>query len=439
MNPTSPKIWRSVVLTSVAAALGVACSFPEHTFIPDDEFNSGGNSGTGNASSGGASGSSTGGDSGSSSGGSSGSSGQGGAGGTSGSAGSAGVGGATGGTGGAAGASGSAGSSGGTGLEDCTNGVDDDDDNKADCEDPKCQGAGYQCLALPSGWEGPVQLAEGTDLSTLNCGGNYPNIGPRPGTDLNVPNAQCSACTCGTPTGAITCHFPDISLYENNACGAGYRWTFTGADLEMNGVTSGSCFGAQDPFTGPNGELPTAAATTTPPTTGGSCVPGGGAPTKPSTSWNTQARSCAGPTGGNMATGCGTNTCVPPAAGQYNRGVCVYQDGDQACPSGVFSHKYVYYTGTDDTRGCTACSCNEPTGVTCNGARLEVSAGASCKVTPDGTVTTPGTTCAAVASSSEQSFKYIVGTATGGMCPPVGGQPTGTATPTSPITFCCIN
>ena len=140
-----------------------------------------------------------------------------------------------------------------------------------------------------------------------------------------------------------------------------------------------------------------------------------------------------------MATGCGTNTCVPPAAGAYNRGVCVYQDGDQTCPSGVFSHKYLYYTGTMDTRACTSCSCSEPTGVTCNGARLEVSGGASCKASPDGTVTTPGTTCAGVTNATEQSFKYIVGTPSGGNCPPTGGQPTGGATPDMPITFCCIN
>ena len=31
----------------------------------------------------------------------------------------------------------------------------------------------------------------------------------------------------------------------------------------------------------------------------------------------------------------------------------------------------------------------------------------------------------------------IAGTASGGNCPPDGGQPTGGATPKTPVTFCC--
>ncbi|MCA9630528.1 MAG: hypothetical protein KC766_22810 [Myxococcales bacterium] len=432
MNPSKRVFWRSLALTSLSASLIVACSFPEHSFIDDSEFygsggtgasgGSAGLGGTGNNTSGGAAGDggagAVGGSAGTSAGGSAGSAGMGGAGGT---------------TGGTAGMAGSAGSSGGTGLEDCTNGVDDDGDNKADCEDAKCQSVGYQCLALPSGWDGPVALYEGPNTS-VSCSGGFTTLGPGGGKDLNAPNAACSACTCGAPSGTITCKFPDISVYENASCGSGNRWTFSGSDLEMNGVKSGDCFGAQDPFVGPNGELPNASATTRPPTTGGSCVPGGGAPTTPTATWNTNARSCAQTV---TPTGCGSNTCVPPTAGIFNGGQCVYKDGDQSCPTGAFTFKHLYYTDYDDTRGCGACTCGTPTDVTCNGSKLEVWTGSGCSGSPDGTVSTPGTTCAPVSTSSDKSFKYTAGTASGGNCPPDGGQPTGGATPKTPVTFCC--
>ncbi len=446
MNSTKRTFWRSLALTGLAASLGAACSFPEHNFIDDSEFYASGGTGAGasggTAGQGGSGNNTSGGNSGSSAGGASGSSGQGGTaaeggvgGTTGGNAGSAGMGATGGTTGGTGGMAGNAGSSGGTGLEDCTNGVDDDGDNKADCEDTKCQSVGYQCLALPDGWDGPVALYEGPNTS-VTCEGNYATGGPNGGKNLNAPNAMCSACSCGAPNGAITCHFPDLSVYENASCGGGYRWTFAGADLETNGVQSGDCFGAQDPFSGPNGELPSAASTTAPPTTGGSCVPSGGAPTTPSPSWNTNARSCA-LSGGIAPTGCGTNSCVPPTAGGFNLGACVYKDGDQSCPTGSFSFKHLYYTDSNDSRDCTACTCGTPTGVTCNGAKFEIWSGSSCSGTADGTVSTPGSTCAPVSNSTDKSFKYTVGTASGGTCTPAGGQPTGGATPTNPVTFCC--
>lgn len=437
-------VWRSVALTSLAASLVVACSFPEHSFIPDDEFNNGGNAGNGNAGTGaGTSGGSSGvgGNAGNSSGGTgavggdagaAGTAAQGGTAGTSGEGGSAGIGGGGTGGGGTGGMAGTGGSSGGTGTEDCTNGVDDDGDNKADCEDTKCQSVGYKCFALPAGWQGPVALYEGPDTSK-SCSGSYGLGGPGGGKDLNAPNLSCSACSCGSPTGSITCHFPDINVLQGAAC-SGAGWTFDGASLESGGVTSGACFGSIDPFLGPNGELPGSAETTAPPTTGGSCTPSGGVPTTPNTGWNTNAVSCSQTA---APTGCGANTCVPPTGSAFNRGSCVYQDGDQACPTGGFTFKHLFYTDYDDGRSCSACTCGSPNSVICNGAKLEIWNGASCSGSPEGTVATPGTSCATLTANQEKHFKYTVGTASGGKCDPAGGQPTGSATPKLPITFCC--
>jgi hypothetical protein len=46
---------------------------------------------------------------------------------------------------------------------------------------------------------------------------------------------------------------------------------------------------------------------------------------------------------------------------------CVAQKGDIACDSySVYSERHVFYSGVDDTRTCTPCTCGAPTGGTCS-------------------------------------------------------------------------
>lgn len=403
------------------AALAVACSFPEHTYIDDSQFydaGSGASSGHGGA------------------GGSSGVGAAGGVGGGTAGVGASGGGGASGGASGGVGGSvgGSGGVAGNTGDEDCNNGIDDDGDNKADCEDPKCQAVGYQCVALPDGWDGPVALYEGTTPPA--CQGNYPTTEVGAFKSLVAPPASCGACTCTTPAG-VSCGVPHMLLLDSASCSGGNGWEI---DFVNGAVTlpEDQCanYNLDPGSTSP--QPPLSASSLKPATTGGSCAPGGGTPTLPPTSWTTRARGCGEPSGGSKAAGCGANTCMPPAGGAFNRGACVYQQGDVACPSGSFSSKFVYSQGVDDQRGCSSCSCGSPDGVECPGSKLEVWSSAGCSGAPAGTINTPGDgSCIDVTTTLTPGLKYKKGTASGGSCPASGGLPTGSATATQPITFCC--
>lgn len=126
------------------------------------------------------------------------------------------------------------------------------------------------------------------------------------------------------------------------------------------------------------------AACTCGPPTGGACEPGGGTATVPAVSWASIAVACAGaPT---TATGCVDGACRPRPAAPFEAGVCVRHSGDVACPGAPYLNKHVFYGDVADSRACTPCTCDAPSG---------------------------------------------------GACAPAGGQPTGTATPTGAVTYCC--
>jgi len=227
-------------------------------------------------------------------------------------------------------------------------------------------------------------------------------------------------------------------LLDSASCGAGSGWEIDFLNASMMTLPPDQCANYNLDPGGTNPSPPISATSVAPPTTGGSCAPGGGTPTLPPTSWTTRVRGCGEPSGGFAATGCGSNSCLPPANGAFNRGVCVYQQGDVACPAGSFSSKFVYNQGVDDQRGCSSCSCGTPTGVDCQGDKLEVWNSAGCAGAPAGTISNPGDgSCINIATSLTPGLRYSLGTASGGTCPASGGLPTGGATANQPITFCC--
>ncbi|MBX3185052.1 MAG: hypothetical protein KF915_20685 [Polyangiaceae bacterium] len=421
-------------LTAATFALFSGCSFPEHDFIPDSEFhNNGGAAGNGG----------NGATAGNGAGGSGGVAGNGATGGVAGNGATGGVAG-NGATGGVAGTG--AGGSGGSGETNCHNGIDDDEDGLIDCADPDCVGAGYECVNLPDGWSGPVAAQEGPFGSTPTaCGGQYPTVEISAFSQPNQP-ANCAACNCGTPNGAacglpVNCEatqdcpgiIPEnyglhrgLSLWVAAGCSGAGAWSFP---------VSATCQSfSLEPGSPP--EAPVSAEANAPVVTGGSCLPSGGG-SLGGDPWSIRVRGC-GPTaleGG----GCGgTNTCLPPAAAAFDRGVCVYRDGDHDCPS-PFDAKRTYYRNFVDERVCTPCSCGAPSGVECAGDKVDIWSGGGCIGTPHATVTDPGTTCTPAAPGLTLSFRYTPGTPTGGSCAPSGGQSTGTATATDPVTFCCKN
>ncbi|MBW2456299.1 MAG: hypothetical protein JRI68_17400 [Deltaproteobacteria bacterium] len=341
-------------------------------------------------------------------------------GGTGGAGASSGTGGTTSSTssGGGTGGTGGSGGDGGAPAEDCTNGVDDNGDNLVDCADPICND--HMCVdqTIPSSWNGPIVLYVGT--SAPNCAGVWPTtaITGFSGT-LSAPPATCTNCNCGSVQGT-TCPPGDVLLWINATC--------TGTQDQIHTVSASNTCEAIPNAT--LGFLSAAAAPVTP--TGGSCSATGGSATVPPASFSADALLCAGAT---LGAGCsGTEACTPPPGSAFETGICIFRNGNRTCDP-PFSVKHIIYTGVNDWRGCSNCSCSSPSGVSCNSTTdlFEGTTNATCLNAP--VTATHGGGCEPVTAAG--SMRFLPGTASGGSCSPSGGNPSGSASEDGLTTVCC--
>lgn len=408
----------------VLVAGWAGCSFPEHTFVSDAEFDDAGGGGTGAIGGSGAVGGTgaTGGSSGSgATGGSSGAGATGGSAGSGATGGGAGTG-ATGGSagiGGSAGVGGSAGTGGSSGGEDCTNGIDDDGDNDIDCADSDCQ-SGHTCApTVPNGWTGPVAFWQGSGAPP-NClsSGGYRVLSESGNDGLDAQPASCPTCECNTDA----CETVDLRYYSDTACGSGVTWSLpTGLATGCRGVN----------LTHSNGSRPGAAQYS-----GGTCpATTTGTKNVPPISWATSARACGGaPTTG---VGCaGAGSCVPIPSSPFEAKVCIYKAGTDTCPGGYSTQSFVMYKNNTDTRDCSACACDATSDC---GTVIDYAEDATCS---GPSTTIPFDTCTQVAIDTSTGMDTrrvsFVAAASGVSCSPSGGQPTGDAQPSEPITVCCL-
>lgn len=333
---------------------------------------------------------------------------------------------------------GGAGGGGGSapGVEDCQNMVDDDNDGDADCADSDCQGAGFVCVAgIPLGWSGYQSLYVGPPSGApTSCPTKFPSPIPYVGNATPTADpATCTACTCAPPAGE-KCDLPDTLTVSATLCPAANP--MFPQVLSVPPDWDGSCNSgdvAPGGLMNCNGNCNRSVKAEGAVVVGGSCQTNGGAPTVPPVVWALQGTAC-----GDAAQGGGCDAgqaCQPSPAAPFQPGLCIFRSGDQDCPGAPFTDKHVFYEGTDDTRGCTACSCGGPMGATCS-ANITVYADGGCSM---GGVTFATGACGllsgnpAVASWTAQLLPINAGT-----CPASGGEPTGDFVPSQPSTFCCI-
>jgi hypothetical protein len=305
-------------------------------------------------------------------------------------------------------------------AEDCTNGIDDDCNGAIDCADPACS-AGFVCIALPpAGWSGPGILYEGTGgggedaPSAADCPPAFP-------TDAfdgtRAPTAPAAACTCScAPPAGVTCAV-GASFYYDSAC-ANLCET---EPLALNACVA-TCSGAQTMMV-----VESVTAT-------GSCAPQGTSQVTPPV-WGSTARICASSPSLDAPGGCPAGqACVAKPPTGFDSGGCLWQSGDIPCPDASATRK-VYLTGATDTRGCSACTCSAPNGVTCASTSVTTFSDAACTdtlspVIGDGScVSAPGGAHAIEATTST--------TAAQGSCTPSVATPLGSFTPTGATTICC--
>ncbi len=165
-----------------------------------------------------------------------------------------------------------------TGVEDCTNGIDDNCDGKIDCDDPTCQPA-FTCIPpLPSGWIGPIEFWQAANPATAPaCQTDYGNPRDLHGGTFSAPAATCS-CTC-TPAGQVCA--PTGSFFSQTTCSGTCATVTPAADGTCTQVPAGSC-GSQGSFMLAGTPAPTA----------GTCAASAVTTNKAPATWTASARVC---------------------------------------------------------------------------------------------------------------------------------------------------
>jgi hypothetical protein len=137
--------------------------------------------------------------------------------------------------------------------------------------------------------------------------------------------------------------------------------------------------------------------------------------------------------------------CLPPAPPPPGFALCIFQKGENACPTGpdnIFTEQHVFYEGVQDDRQCSACTCGAPTGGACT-ATISIYKGAGCSgsmVVPGITISSAASVCLDIALPGQAlGSKKTLGSTTylPGTCPAMGGDGSGVATPINPTTLCC--
>lgn len=336
-------------------------------------------------------------------------------------------------------------------FENCLNGVDDNDDGKIDCEDPDCQA--YECVdPVPTGWGTPgyVALYEGASAPTPpDCPDDMPMEVYQGNATLNVQPAICSPCGCAAPIGQDCQLLTDLEpppgksgiqpmQVSNQPCGQGATQLNT---LTVPNPWGGACYhdeilpGGQQCLGAPCNRSVNSASPTV---VGGTCAPTGGSPTKPAAQWASRALACHGSLQGG---GCASpKVCMPKPASPYKSHVCIEKAGDVDCPAGTpFTKKSVYYTGVDDTRDCSGCTCGSPSGGACEiTITLYGDATSGVCATEVGSVKAGQCVDLAGNPAIHGRTDQITKAPSGALCAPtVQSMPFGTLTPKDATTFCC--
>jgi hypothetical protein len=289
-------------------------------------------------------------------------------------------------------------------------------------------------------WTGPLLLWVGSDQKDappcpVSAGNrSYEGYGgPQAPTD-------CGTCMCGSPSGS--CTLPTTMTANAASCaltsGSTPHTSFdpssgwTGACDSNEAIPSGKLCGGVDCVQSLTiGPLAV---------TESGCTPSQPPAQIPPT-FTTFGRACSS----QQWPSCPNSTadlCVSDPPSGFH--VCIGFDSvaDTPCPlvpGYPYQEKFVFYSGFDDTRSCSACTCDAPAGSTCSSKLSIYTDGACSDLAYSATVDATGPVCHDLpAGSPLGSTAASPPTYTAGACSPDGGVPSGAATPLMPATFCCL-
>lgn len=272
---------------------------------------------------------------------------------------------------------------------------------------PACDG---QCAPeVPQGWQGPVVVYDGADAAPP-CPGEYPQVvhaDQRAGLDEGA--AVCD-CDCDGVVGA-SCGAATLRE-EGNLCLAFVM------DPDTYVLQPGACTLVNAPAND---------YSLTPPalqTAGASCAPQATEAIDEPT-WDRHVRSC----GTAAGDACDGGTCFPGVPAEHS--MCIWVEGEAACPAGPWSQTLVSYADAIDGRDCTACTCGAPTGSCGGDAYLTNNGCAGNAVLVD---IMPANGCGDVGSATHGMWVPEVDAS----CAPSGGTLTGEVAVGGAVTYCCL-
>ncbi len=319
-------------------------------------------------------------------------------------------------------------------VENCTNGVDDDNNGLADCADPAC--AAYACASTPSGWTGPIALWTGAAGAAPACSaaGPYPSGVLNAHSGLSTPGYTCPACNCA-PSGGSACS--SLSFYYDTTpgCTASTAWTVTVApDGKCESVALSSATPSAN-----SSQLEDAPSTYVT----GSCVPNQGTPQFPDATWSGDVLGCGtGPSTPNGG-GCAVGACVPKPKAPFGAHLCIFRSGVATCPSEYPTQTPAasqFYETWSEGRTCSTCGCGAPhcggtvhtfTDQACTANDTVVAIDGTCSTIPQDPTQGGG---GLGSRTDSRSIRWDNG---GPVCGTVSSQLQGSPTPDSPVTVCC--
>jgi hypothetical protein len=263
--------------------------------------------------------------------------------------------------------------------------------------------------APPDGWSGPAVVHQGEVPS--DCPDAFPDESFVAFDQLVADDPTCT-CSCGSVTGA-TCN---TVVRENaHSCVSlhfGQSWPLADDD---------GCIPIETSHTALRSDTPTLDVSNA------SCSAEPGEEI-PEAEFQLSVKGCAARDPGDTCEAGGT--CLPEAVDPYDE-VCIYAEGDLACPAGPYSQRSLVHSSFEDTRGCSDCSCDPPTG-SCSGS---VWFWPACNIIIPPSSSGPAGTCQTMDTSPNGvSFgaEFEVS------CQASSVSPHGEASPVEPITICCL-
>ena len=331
--------------------------------------------------------------------------------------------------------------------ENCFNGIDDDANGLADCDDPACNALVACVPAVPSGWQGPVAIWEGGGSeSPPSCADSqYPVVefqqlfaGP------TTPAATCPTCDCtGAPTTDASSCVTRVQLSDASDCSGSQQ--MLGPDGLPGFVVTTDC--TVVPVS--NQFSPQTAFYTTPTAQSDVCVSQStNQAVIPPATFDKSLRACGSPESTPAGCSASQQTCVPRPQAGYSPMICVYQEGDSVNCPGPYDMSLPFYR-YQDNRQCSACSCT-PSGISCESASSadqsyvgSYDADSSCLSTPF-QIVSQSTGCVNHAFTPGVSvYMKLVNTvpkASGTpACQPNPSTVIGGVTAAQSVTFCCLN